>query len=116
MSRHAGGAQRRGSRRSERRTARCTERGARARSVWTIDLAHLLRRFGVAVEFTTVTLGANPAYARERFYRQHLRDDCRRVERLFLVRTGFGLGCRACSRRSARLSPPQRVPAEGLWV
>jgi len=60
----------------------------RARSVWTIDLAHLLRRFGVAVEFTTVTLGANPAYARERFYRQHLRDDCRRVERLFQARRG----------------------------
>ena len=58
--------------------------------MWTIDLAHLLRRFGLAVEFTTVTLGANPAYARERFYREHLRRDCARVERLFQARPG---GC-----------------------
>ena len=34
-------------------------------SVWTIDLAHLLRRFGVEVTFCTVTLGANPDYVHE---------------------------------------------------
>ena len=56
-----------------------------ARSIWTVDLAHLLRRFGLGVEFLTVTLGANPAYARERFYRVHLHEDCVRVTRLFEV-------------------------------
>ena len=50
-----------------------------------MDLAHLLRRFGLGVEFLTVTLGANPAYARERFYRAHLHEDCARVTRLFEV-------------------------------
>lgn len=54
-------------------------------SIWTVDLAHLLRRFGLGVEFLTVTLGANPAYARERFYRAHLHEDCARVTRLFEV-------------------------------
>lgn len=34
-------------------------------SVWTIDLAHLLRRFGVEVTFCTVTLGANPDFVHE---------------------------------------------------
>jgi len=34
-------------------------------SIWTIDLAHLLRRFGLDVTFCTVTLGANPDFAQE---------------------------------------------------
>lgn len=58
------------------------------RSIWTVDLAHLLRSFGLAVEFLTVTLGANPAYACEHFYREHLREDCARVKRLFQALPG----------------------------
>jgi hypothetical protein len=34
-------------------------------SIWTVDLAHLLRRFGVDVTFCTITLGANPDFASE---------------------------------------------------
>jgi hypothetical protein len=34
-------------------------------SIWTVDLAHLLRRFGVDVTFCTITLGANPEFASE---------------------------------------------------
>ena len=59
-----------------------------------MDLAHLLRRFGLAVEFLTVTLGANPAYEREHFYREHLREDCARVKRLFQALPG------ACTQAS----------------
>ena len=34
-------------------------------SIWTVDLAFLLRQFGADVTFCTVTLGANPAFVRE---------------------------------------------------
>lgn len=37
-------------------------------SIWTVDLAHLMRRFGLDVWFYTVTLGPNPQYAHESFY------------------------------------------------
>ena len=35
-------------------------------SIWTVDIAHLLRHFHLKVKFYTVTLGANPAYADEK--------------------------------------------------
>ncbi len=54
-------------------------------SIWTVDLAYLLRRFGLEVEFTTITIGANPEYAKESFYREHMAEDGSRVERLFQV-------------------------------
>lgn len=62
--------------------------GARAGmcSIWTIDLAHLLRRFGADVAMTTTTLGANPQFSSEAFYADNLPDDERRVQRLFKVR------------------------------
>lgn len=34
-------------------------------SIWTIDLAYLLRKFGAEVTFCTVTLGANPQFETE---------------------------------------------------
>lgn len=55
----------------------------RTTSIWTVDLAYLLRRFGADVTFTTVTMGANPAYESESFYRDNLREDCERVDALF---------------------------------
>ena len=54
-------------------------------SIWTIDLAHLLRRFRIRVEFATRMLGANPAYTDERFYADHMPQDALRVHRLFQV-------------------------------
>ncbi len=54
-------------------------------SIWTVDLAYLLRRFGLEVELTTITIGANPAYAKESFYKEHMAEDGSRVERLFQV-------------------------------
>ena len=38
-------------------------------SIWTIDLAYLLRHFSLNVCFFTVTLGANPSFALETFYK-----------------------------------------------
>lgn len=54
-------------------------------SVWTIDLAHLLRKFCLDVTFTTLTLGANPQYSTESFYMEHLQEDAERVNQLFQV-------------------------------
>ena len=51
-----------------------------------MDLAYLLRRSGLSVELTTITLGANPEYASEGFYKEHMEEDGSRVERLFRVR------------------------------
>lgn len=55
------------------------------RSIWTVDLAYLLRRFGLEVELTTITIGANPDYAKESFYKEHMAEDGSRVEKLFQV-------------------------------
>ena len=38
-------------------------------SIWTVDLAYLLHKFSVNFSFFTVTLGANPSYSAEAFYR-----------------------------------------------
>ena len=54
-------------------------------SIWTVDLAYLLRRSGLSVELMTITLGANPDYASEGFYKEHIHEDGSRVERLFRV-------------------------------
>ena len=65
------------------------------RSVWTIDLAHLLCCCGVrGITLCTLTLGANLAYAGEPYYAASLADDCERVERLFKV-SSRGLGAAA---------------------
>jgi hypothetical protein len=52
-------------------------------SIWTIDLAHLLRRFGMEVVFCTITLGANPAFSSEAFYAENMPEDEARVQQLF---------------------------------
>ncbi|EFJ51379.1 hypothetical protein VOLCADRAFT_57258, partial [Volvox carteri f. nagariensis] len=60
-------------------------------SIWTVDLAHLLRRFGLAVSFFTITLGPNPAYADESFYMENMEDDERRVSQLFIDAAHAGI-------------------------
>ena len=52
-------------------------------SIWTVDIAHLLRHFGLQVKFYTITLGVNPAYADEKFYKDHMYEDEVRVRQLF---------------------------------
>lgn len=41
-------------------------------SIWTIDLAHLISRFGVHTSFCTITLGPNPAFVNESFYMSYI--------------------------------------------
>ncbi|KAG7674086.1 hypothetical protein Ndes2526B_g02428 [Nannochloris sp. 'desiccata'] len=63
-------------------------------SVWTIDLAYLLRRcfhvknqlnknFHFCLLLTTTYLGLNPAYKEEKFYAKHMDKDHSRVNSLF---------------------------------
>lgn len=52
-------------------------------SVWTVDLAHLLRHFSIEVSFLTVTIGANPKFALETFYKENMEEDGKRVTTLF---------------------------------
>ncbi len=93
-------------------------------SIWTVDLAHLLCRFGLDVTFCTVTLGANPDFVREArrarrvrrapasetrtfcqsFYVDNMEEDGQRVERLFREAAALGItikarrdpACRVC--------------------
>lgn len=52
-------------------------------SVWTIDIAHMLRRFGIRVTMFTRVPGVNPAYIHERYYEGVIMVDAERVTRLF---------------------------------
>lgn len=60
-------------------------RQVKTRSVWTIDVAHLLASYGVAVVFATTTIGVHPAYHASdvAFYSASMTEDAVRVDRLF---------------------------------
>jgi len=58
-------------------------RACGTKSVWTIDLAYVLRAFGVVSVMFTSFLGVNLQYATASFYREEILRDVRRVERLF---------------------------------
>jgi hypothetical protein len=94
------------------------------RSVWTVDLAHLLARFGSgssggeekdgdgssksaplvsSITLTTTWAGANPAYAGEAFYAATLEADRARVGALFARAPGAGVAVQT-----------RRVPAAEL--
>jgi len=51
-------------------------------SIWTIDLAYLLTRFGVGMRMSTLTLGVDKNYADVDFY-SHLNEDDLRVNKMF---------------------------------
>nr|XP_025123049.1 protein GUCD1 isoform X4 [Bubalus bubalis] len=53
------------------------------RSIWTIDLAYLMRRFGVRHRFCTQTLGVDKGYRNQSFYRKHFDTEETRVNQLF---------------------------------
>ncbi|XP_043714497.1 guanylyl cyclase 1-like [Telopea speciosissima] len=52
-------------------------------SVWTVDLAYILQKFSVSFCFFTITLGVNPKFSVETFYKEQLTNDLVRVDRLF---------------------------------
>ncbi|XP_065305059.1 protein GUCD1 [Dermacentor albipictus] len=60
-------------------------------STWTIDLCYLLRRFGVDHVYTTVTLGVNPMFQKECYYKKSLQWDFQRVEDRFRDAASHGL-------------------------
>ncbi|XP_078444931.1 guanylyl cyclase 1 isoform X2 [Wolffia australiana] len=53
------------------------------RSIWTVDLAYLLKKFSIDFSFFTITLGANPDFSSEVFYKEQLLQDQGRVDTLF---------------------------------
>ncbi|XP_037679454.1 protein GUCD1 isoform X2 [Choloepus didactylus] len=53
------------------------------RSIWTIDLAYLMRHFGVRHRFCTQTLGVDKGYRNQSFYRKHFDTEETRVNQLF---------------------------------
>lgn len=61
------------------------------KSIWTIDLAYLLCRYGVQVAVTTVHVGANPAYHDYKFYAPNLAQDIHRVNYLFEKASSLGI-------------------------
>ncbi|KAG2627117.1 hypothetical protein PVAP13_3KG227129 [Panicum virgatum] len=71
----------------------------RTTSIWTVDLAYLLNKFSVSFSFFTVTLGANPQYSAESFYREQLQEDIDRVDELFgkALEAGISIQCRSIS-------------------
>jgi len=73
-------------------------------SIWTVDLAHLMRRFGLEVLFFTITLGPNPAYVNESFYMEHMQEDERRVSHLFMTASAAGIAIQQRSVTSDELS------------
>ncbi|XP_047324825.1 guanylyl cyclase 1 [Impatiens glandulifera] len=68
-------------------------------SIWTVDLAYLLKRFGVTFSYFTVTLGANPNFSAETFYKEQLSSDRLRVDTLFqrAMEDGICIKCRSIS-------------------
>ncbi|KAL6977406.1 hypothetical protein U1Q18_026204 [Sarracenia purpurea var. burkii] len=68
-------------------------------SIWTVDLAYLLQRFHVSFSYFTVTLGANPNFSMETFYKEQLPNDLMRVDMLFqkAMEAGINIQCRSLS-------------------
>ncbi|KAF8397407.1 hypothetical protein HHK36_016323 [Tetracentron sinense] len=68
-------------------------------SIWTVDLAYLLQKFSVSFSFFTVTLGANPDFSVETFYKEQLPNDLVRVDGLFqkALEAGISIQCRSIS-------------------
>lgn len=83
-------------------------------SVWTIDIAHLLNHFNVVdVVFYTITLGANPDFKKEVFYKDTLGDDSNRVNYLFQTATDKGI---LIEKRSISSFDMKRWAASSIWL
>ncbi|XP_019173466.1 PREDICTED: protein GUCD1-like isoform X1 [Ipomoea nil] len=70
------------------------------RSIWTVDLAYLLQKYSVDFYYFTVTLGANPKFSVETFYKEQLPSDLVRVNTLFQKarEAGIDIECRSISK------------------
>ncbi|KAK3413634.1 hypothetical protein EUGRSUZ_I02190 [Eucalyptus grandis] len=74
-------------------------------NIWTVDLAYLLQKFSVKFSYYTVTLGANPGYLDEIFYKDQLPTDVVRVNKLFceVIEIGISTRCRLISEEQISL-------------
>ncbi|XP_058007775.1 guanylyl cyclase 1 isoform X3 [Hevea brasiliensis] len=74
-------------------------------SIWTVDLAYLLQKFSVTFAYFTVTIGANPNYSAETFYKEQLPTDLVRVDRLFQKarEEGINIQCRSINEKEISL-------------
>lgn len=72
-------------------------------STWTIDLCYLLRRFGVDHVYATVTIGVNPKYKAECYYKNSLHRDYQRIEDRFRDAASVGIVVRERSTTVADL-------------
>ncbi|XP_047264221.1 guanylyl cyclase 1 isoform X2 [Capsicum annuum] len=74
-------------------------------SIWTVDLAYLLQKFSVNFFYFTVTLGANPSFSVETFYKEQLPNDLVRVDMLFQKArdAGISIECRSISSEEISL-------------
>ncbi|KAG6418573.1 hypothetical protein SASPL_120777 [Salvia splendens] len=70
-------------------------------SIWTVDLAYLLQKFSLSFTYCTVTLGANPDFSVESYYKDQLPNDLRRVNMLFQEarESGISIECRSVSAK-----------------
>uniref|UniRef100_A0A5B7AL02 Guanylyl cyclase 1 n=1 Tax=Davidia involucrata TaxID=16924 RepID=A0A5B7AL02_DAVIN len=68
-------------------------------SIWTVDLTYLLQKFSISFSYFTVTLGANPNFSVETFYKEQLPNDLVRVDMLFqkALEAGIDIQCRSIS-------------------
>ncbi|XP_057981764.1 guanylyl cyclase 1 isoform X4 [Malania oleifera] len=66
-------------------------------SIWTVDLAYLLQKFSLNFSYFTVTIGANPNFSMETFYKDQLPNDLVRVDKLFqkALEAGINIQCRS---------------------
>ncbi|CAN0837760.1 Guanylyl cyclase 1 [Linum grandiflorum] len=70
-------------------------------SIWTVDLAFLLKRFSIRFSYFTVTIGANPNFSVEKYYKEQLPTDLVRVDMLFekAPEEGIKIQCRSINER-----------------
>ncbi|CAK7325776.1 unnamed protein product [Dovyalis caffra] len=73
--------------------------------IWTVDLAYLLQMYSVSFSYYTVTLGANPNYSVETFYKEQLPTDLVRVDMLFKKarEEGINIQCRSINEKEISL-------------
>lgn len=70
-------------------------------SVWTIDLAYLLRKLNLSFVFLTTKIGTDPDFSSIPYYARHLDQDRIRVDTLFRNASSEGI---PIARRSLHLS------------
>lgn len=82
-------------------------------SIWTVDLAYLLQKYCVSFSYFTVTLGANPNFSGEEFYKEQLPRDLVRVDTLFqkAVDAGIDIQCRSVSEEEISV-----LILSGNWI